>query len=193
MGRIPFLTKTERSELAFDKQSANRARILQILEKIQGRRPGLSQVITELKASKYFSAKCRRHHHYAGGLAEYSLGVYEVAMRHCGRCDSDSLAICALFHDLGVLENHHGHTSIKILRQWGFTLKNNEIRAIKFFMMIRNPGEEDEFEKTRHDPLWQVLHFASFICLGGYKRFTEPWIMKLMPWLDNRELRRRQR
>jgi len=71
------------------------------------KREGIDELIDWLEASDFFTAPAstRFHGAYPGGLAEHSLNVYKclknIVERYPDKNISDeSIAICALFHDL---------------------------------------------------------------------------------------------
>ena len=74
------------------------------------RRDGIEQVIDYMQNNGFFDRGCHRHHRYDGGLADHAWQTYQLAMkeeadyRHlhpdAPLLDDDSLAICALLHDV---------------------------------------------------------------------------------------------
>ena len=98
-------------------------------------RPGVDAVIGYLESSNYFSRGGNTHHRERGGLARHSLEVYEYMTAHArGRFPSDSIAVAALFHDLGKTRRRsgleHGRWSLDILDGCGFALTRDERLAI---------------------------------------------------------------
>ncbi len=71
------------------------------------KREGIDELLAWLEASDFFTAPASTRYHgaYPGGLAEHSLNVYKclkaIVERYPDKNISDeSVAICALFHDL---------------------------------------------------------------------------------------------
>lgn len=109
-----------------------RNRIYEILRATE--RTGIEAVISYLDNSNYFKRGCYTHHKEHGGLAQHSLEVYEHMLSHAGGFPSDSIAVVALFHDLGKTVRRdgrgHGRRSVDILDRLGFALTDDERTAI---------------------------------------------------------------
>lgn len=109
-------------------------RIFGIIRSIS--RPEAEAVISYLSKSNYFTRGCWSHHKERGGLARHSLEVYEHMLSHAAGYPSDSIAVIALFHDLGKTVHRseygpgHGHRSVAILDELGFPLTREERTAI---------------------------------------------------------------
>lgn len=107
-------------------------RILEILRATG--RPGIEAVIIYLETSNYFSRGCYHHHKERGGLAQHSLEVYDYMLTHAKGSPADSIAVAALFHDLGKTRRRdgrgHGQRSLDILDDCGFALTDAERIAI---------------------------------------------------------------
>lgn len=107
-------------------------RILAILRAVA--RPGTDAVIGYLESSSYFTRGCYGHHRERGGLALHSLEVYDHMTAHAGCFPADSIAVAALFHDLGKTAPRdgrgHGARSVDILDRLGFALTADERTAI---------------------------------------------------------------
>lgn len=112
----------------------SRERILEILGGID--RSGVDTVIAYLNSSSYFKRGNYGHHKEYGGLATHSLEVYDYMTAHAGDLPKDSIAVAALFHDLGKTRRHvkgghnHGLRSLDILDECGFPLTEDEHFAI---------------------------------------------------------------
>jgi len=107
-------------------------RILEILRATG--RPGIEAVIVYLETSNYFTRDCYGHHKEHGGLAQHSLEVYDFMRAYSCGIRSDSIAVAALFHDLGKTRRPdgrgHGQRSLDILDDCGFALTEAERIAI---------------------------------------------------------------
>ena len=113
--------------------NGHRDRIVAILRGIE--RPGMDAVIDYLDSSNYFSRGCYGHHKERGGLAQHSIEVYEHMCTHVGgRFPAESIAVVALFHDLGKTRKSDGRghwtRSLDILDACGFALTDDERTAI---------------------------------------------------------------
>jgi len=97
-------------------------------------RPGTDAVIDYLERSSYFRRGCYSHHREWGGLAAHSLEVYDHMLAHAGGFPADSVAVVALFHDLGKTLRRdgrgHGRRSVDILDGLGYPLTADERTAI---------------------------------------------------------------
>ena len=101
------------------------------------KRPGVDRVVEYLQSSNFATSRCRSHHTYAGGLIDHLLEVYNDMMANRGSLSTESIAICALFHDLGKsrkrgvhIVGNHPQRSVAILDMCGFTLTPEERKAI---------------------------------------------------------------
>ena len=118
-----------------------RPRILTILRATN--RPGMNEVIDHLESVGYFTRGAGGHHIGNGGLAQHSIEVYDFMKRWFGWVlPADSIAVVALFHDLGKVNGRHdGHwdRSVALLEDWGFVLTDAERYAISHLHDLR-PG-----------------------------------------------------
>ena len=84
-------------------------------------RPGTEAVIDYLNHSTFFRA-------------QHSIEVYDHMLAHAGGFPSDSIAVVALFHDLGKTRRRdgrgHGRRSVDILTECGYPLTADERTAI---------------------------------------------------------------
>ena len=98
------------------------------------KRPGSDAVLRYLESNGYFTRGCYSHHKEPGGLARHSLEVYRLMCRRGGGLPAESVAVAALFHDLGKTRasdgRGHGRRSLDILDECGFELKPDERIAI---------------------------------------------------------------
>lgn len=97
-------------------------------------RPGTDAVVNYLETSSYFKRGCYGHHKEHGGLAKHSMEVYDYMTAHAGGLPAGSIAVAALFHDLGKTTHSdgrgHGRRSLDILDKLGYELTEDERIAI---------------------------------------------------------------
>lgn len=69
--------------------------------------PGIEQLITSIHKSSFFTAHSHSHHHYATGLVEHSLGVYDkmVSLPEGSNLDRRDIILTCLLHDLCMARN----------------------------------------------------------------------------------------
>ena len=117
------------------------SRILTILRATN--RPGMDDVIDILESVGYFTRGAGGHHIGRGGLAQHSIEVYDFMKSRFGRLlPDDSIAVVALFHDLGKVNggrDGHWDRSVALLEDWGFVLTDAERYAISHHHDLR-PG-----------------------------------------------------
>lgn len=142
----------------------NKNRILGILSALG--RPGTEAVAAYLESSNYFTRGCYGHHKEHGGLARHSLEVYEHMSAHAAGMGADSVAVAALFHDLGKTCRRdgrgHGRRSLDILDKCGFPLTEEERTAIG-----RHHDKSLDFVTC---PLRRALSLADMDSTGRWKR-----------------------
>ena len=113
-------------------QTDLKQRIIDIVRSLG--RPGTDAVIEYLSRSNYFTRGCYSHHKEKGGLAQHSIEVYEHMLAHAVGFPTDSIAVVALFHDLGKTRHPdgrgHGRRSVDILDECGYPLSEDERTAI---------------------------------------------------------------
>ena len=129
-------------------------------------RPGTDAVIGYLESSSYFTRGCYGHHKEKGGLALHSLEVYEYMCAHAHTQPADSIAVAALFHDLGKTAPRdgrgHGARSVDILDRLGFELTSDERTAIG-----RHHDKSLNFVTC---PLRRILSLGDMDSTGRWKR-----------------------
>lgn len=111
-------------------------RIISILSEIK--RPGMDQIIENIKDSSYFSVGCYKHHTYEGGMADHALEVMDYMLSHnIFNLSEESIKIVGLFHDLGKIHecrhiHRKGHDirSLICLQNWGLELTEDEKMAL---------------------------------------------------------------
>ena len=125
-------------------------------------RPGMEEVIRQLEATDFFTMEAGNHHKIEGGLVKHSLEVYRIMRCFAWFQSSDSIAIVALFHDMGKYDLGGWHTwrSVFHLTEWGLKLTAEEYIAI-----FRHHNLE--FKYYRH-PLHRALVVADTISTGWW-------------------------
>lgn len=167
--------------LTDDEIKENKERVISLLKSTN--REGIDKVINFLYKSGYFYLYGSfRHHKYKGGMAEHSLGVYDLAKKFNNGCDENSIIICSLLHDIcktkykfpeGVEYHGHGSKSVAILEDFlGFKLTDEERRAIRFHMK-GNPEkymleEGEEYTKAKKENLRNLIYKSDKIDAGRY-------------------------
>lgn len=161
------------------KLKGNKDNIIAML--LSTKRDGMENVVKYLDDSGFFivPSSINRHHNWQGGLAEHSLGVYQIAQKEAGDLPKESVIIAGLLHDVckaeklyydkdGILHHRqthiygHGYRSVKILQQCGLELMEDERLAIRWHMGGHHAreNERDDVMKARQSKLWQVIHKA---------------------------------
>ena len=129
-------------------------------------RPGTDEVLAYLNSSSYFKRGCYSHHKENGGLATHSMEVYDYMLAHQGRFDADSIAVVALFHDLGKTRRSdgrsHGRRSVDILTELGYQLSMDERIAIGL--------HHDRSVESLRCPLRRLLTAGDCHSTGSWKR-----------------------
>lgn len=113
-----------------DKVMANKEKYIEILRSTG--RPGMESVIAHLDTTDFYTRGGGGHHTQAGGLVQHSLETYRIMRSLAWFQKSDSIAIVALFHDMGKIDYGGWHTwrSVKLLREWGLEMTDMEFMAI---------------------------------------------------------------
>lgn len=113
-----------------DKVMANKENFIEILRSTG--RPGMESVIAHLDTTDFYTRGGGGHHTQAGGLVQHSLETYRIMRSLAWFQKSDSIAIVALFHDMGKIDYGGWHTwrSVKLLREWGLEMTDMEFMAI---------------------------------------------------------------
>jgi len=129
-------------------------------------RPGTDAIIEYLNRSSYFTRGCYSHHKEYGGLATHAVEVYDHMLAHAGGFPTDSIAVVALFHDLGKTRRRdgrgHGRRSVDILTDCGYQLTAEEKTAIGL--------HHDRSFESLMCPLRLVLTAADCSSTGAWKR-----------------------
>lgn len=166
--------------MTLDTIYTNRNKIISLLR--ETKREGMENVIQYLDESGFYEAPSSiyRHHNWRGGLAEHCLGVCMTALANGEGLPRDSVIIAGLLHDICKanklfydengniqhLQNHihgHGYRSVKILKQCGLKMTEDERRAIRWHMGGHHPHSEEDMEDikiAKQSQLWKVIHNA---------------------------------
>lgn len=165
-----------------DKLKSQEREIISYLKSVN--RKGINNLIRFLYDAGYFYVYGSfKHHKWRGGLAEHSLEVLKIAIKHNTKDVSrDSIIIAALLHDICKVMYEfppdkeywgHGRRSVLILEDWlKFELTPEERRAIRFHLGYKSktPDEESlrEFEIAKNEDLWHLIHVSDSVSAGGY-------------------------
>ena len=138
-------------------------------------RPGIDDLIKWMEENGFFEAPCSSRYHLAkpGGLAEHSLNVYKNciawtnAMYQNGEIEVtysffDSIAICALLHDLGKAGQFGKPIYLENTEDSEYPYRSNkdllyvphEIRSIAIASRFIELTEEEQFAILRHNGLY---------------------------------------
>lgn len=95
-------------------------------------RPGVEEVLAHLDTTDFFTRPAGGHHTMPGGLVQHSLEVYRIMKCFAWFQPRSSKIVVSLFHDMGKIDYGGWHTwrSVKLLREWGFDLTEQEYLAI---------------------------------------------------------------
>ena len=128
-------------------------------------RPGIEAVVAYLESSNYFTRGCYGHHKEHGGLAAHSLEVYDFMSASAWAFPPDSVAVVALFHDVGKTRRRdgrgHARRSLDILDECGVCLTTDERTAIG-----RHHEKSHDFVTC---PLRRVLTLGDCYSTGRWK------------------------
>lgn len=113
-----------------DKVMANKEKFNEIL--LATGRPGMESVLAHLDTTDFYTRGAGGHHTMPGGLVQHSLETYRIMRCLAWFQKSESIAIVALFHDMGKIDYGGWHTwrSVKLLREWGLEMTDMEYMAI---------------------------------------------------------------
>ena len=169
--------------MAFDIKQA-------IIDRLRAtKRKNVEKVIDYMEKHGFFSYHCHRHHHYDGGLADHAWQTYQIALRlDAERCannpnaqkiDEDSIAICALLHDLcdcsGMRDiTGHGRRSARLLKDIGFKLTQEEFLAIRFHMSLKDKTTHPLYNDALKSQLRYVVHKADGMSAHLHKGYEDP-------------------
>lgn len=152
-------------EFVSEPQKDYRALIVNALKKTQ--RSGIKELLTFMEDVGYFTAPCSGGNHLCqeGGLAEHSWNVYETALKLNKALGAgfskDTIAICALLHDLGKVGDHSKQMYIENV------LKSGKVSATKPYgeewAILCHDGLYDFMKHEmlgKETPLFMVLHWT---------------------------------
>lgn len=126
-------------------------------------RPGMESVILELEKTDFYTRPAGSHHTFKGGLVRHSLETYRIMRYFAWFQSDDSIAIVALFHDMGKIDygGWHPWRSVKHLKEWGLELSDAEYHAIFYH---HKPGL-----KYYRSSLRRALSLADAVSTGWWK------------------------
>jgi hypothetical protein len=126
--------------------------------------PGIDNLIDSIHRSNFFMAHCHSHHHYASGLAEHSLGVYDRMCRLAKgyELEQKDIILTALLHDLCSaskedwphVSGKHGLNSRLVAEHFLPELSPNVKEAIQCHM------HRPSMKNAARNPLWALIHKA---------------------------------
>ena len=158
----------------------NRIEVINLLKST--RKEGIERVIAYLDKSGFFYARgSYKHHVYRGGLAEHALGVYRRCLAANDGCDTNSIIISALLHDLCKANSNypstidypgHGRRSVDILEGYlQFKLTHDEHVAILNHM--HGAPYKGDLARLVHSADWQDAGGYPIACVGFLKGIAE--------------------
>ena len=181
-----WYSSKDNEDKAVSRMTAVRIEILLLLSSTG--REGIQEVMNYLDNSGFFyrASSPNKHHNYPGGLAEHSLGTYNLAAADDVGINlpEDSIIIAALLHDTCKadrfwfkgrsirqhtpkceMDGKHSVRSLMILKNCGLKLSEKERRAIRWHMKgekyhSRRENEERDHAKAVKEELWHVVFYA---------------------------------
>lgn len=161
-------------------------------------REGIEDLVAYMNKMNFMDAPCSGKYHLSvpGGLLEHSLNVYDIMKDLASALKVDvpeeSIAICALLHDLGKMGDFGKPNYVENILKSGKVseaepYKTNkdllyiphEIRSIAIIERFMELSEDEEFAILYHNglygdlkyalngketPLYMLLHFADLWC-----------------------------
>ena len=125
--------------------------------------PGIEDFISSIHKSNFFTAHSYSHHHYATGLVEHSLGVYDQMVRMTKNegysLNPNDIILVGLLHDVCMghndewksLEGRHGEKSANIAKKYLPNISDDIYEAIRYHRHDPSP------ESTNRNPLWYLV------------------------------------
>ena len=154
-------TKMSKEEMARARITDNKEEFIRILRSTG--RPGMENVIRQLDTTDIYTLGAGGHHTKEGGLVQHSLEVYRIMKVLALFQKNESIAIVALFHDMGKIDKGGYHTwrSVKHLKEWGLEMTDKEYIAI-----FRHHNLETKYARN---PLYRALVVSDAISTGWWK------------------------
>ncbi len=125
---------------------------------------GIEDLIDAIHRSNFFTAHSASHHHYASGLAEHSLGVYDQMLRlsECYDLAKNNIILVALLHDICMAQNkewphvsgRHGLNS-RLIAQKYLSNISSEVKEA-----IQKHRHTPSIENAARNPLWALIRKA---------------------------------
>ncbi len=127
---IPVTGCKSKEDNAKTKAMANKEEFIRLLRSTE--RIGVESVIAHLDTTDFFTRGGGGHHTQEGGLVQHSLEVYRIMKTFAWFQNRNSKIVTAFFHDMGKIDYGGWHTwrSVKLLREWGFEMTEQEYQAI---------------------------------------------------------------
>lgn len=144
-------------------------------------RVGMGNLIVYMDDNGFFTAPCSTQFHLAnaGGLAEHSLNVYEIARSLVPQLDmhmkipKDSLIICTLLHDLGkcgqfgkpeytenLLKSGKRSESKPFEKNKELLPVDHEVRSVAIASQFIQLTEEEQFAILMHNGLYGTFKYG---------------------------------
>ena len=147
------------------------AAVQQFIEEklLSTKRQGIEEVVEFIRKSDYYTARCGRHHKFAGGMSQHAVETYfNATMNNTHNLSDDSLIIMCLLHDvcdIAHYHHYHGHgkRSVDLLcKECGLQLSSAERNAILWHMHGYKEKETlgEAFSLTTYEPEWKTLRHA---------------------------------
>ena len=158
------------------------------------KRKNIERVIDYMEKYGFFTYHCYRHHKYLGGLADHAWQSYQIALRlDSERCannlssqklNEDSLAICALLHDIcdcsGMRDiEGHGIRSAIMLQELGLALSHEEYLAIRFHMSLKDKTTHPSYNDALKSQLRYIVHKADGKSAKLHKGYVDSYTQKI--------------
>jgi len=167
---------------------------------LKTKREGMEDLLAYLKEEGFYEAPCSGSYHLAkeGGLLEHSLNVLHIAekisvvlygAKNLTNEMKDSIAICALLHDIGKIGQFGKPNYVPNILKNGTQSEakpyetnkellpvDHEIRSITIASMFIDLTEEEQFAILYHNGLYGNLKYA----LSGH----ETPLFMIIHWAD---------
>lgn len=139
---------------------------------------GIEELITAIHKSSFFIGHSHSHHHYATGLVEHSLGVYDQMVSMANKegypLNPNDIILVGLLHDVCMgrnddwrnLPGKHGGKSANIAKKYLPNISNAVYEAIRCHR--HNPSEESK----NRNPLWYLVRKSDMADAATSPGFT---------------------